>query len=133
MLPLLEQGVDCVHGVRTRRHDAVLRRWSSRAANTFRRAVLRDGFRDIACPLTVFRRACIEHVPRFEPFHRYLPFLIAMQGFVVTQVPVQHFPRVAGVAKYGIADRLGIGLSSVFVVRWLARHVITRRPSGGDA
>ena len=131
LLPLLEQGFDCVHGIRVKRHDSMVRRWSSLIANAVRRAVLRDGFQDIACPLTVFRRACLERVPRFEPFHRYLPFLISMQGFAVTQVPVRHFPRLAGRAKYGIANRLAIGLTSLFVIRWLSRHVVARRPAAG--
>ena len=42
----------------------------------------------------------------------------------IVEVPVQHFPRVAGRSKYGIGNRLWIGLRSLFVVRWLVRHRI---------
>ncbi|MSR05801.1 MAG: glycosyltransferase [Gemmatimonadetes bacterium] len=128
LLPMLAQGFDCAHGIRTNRQDSWVRLFSSRTARGVRHAILGDRFEDITCPLTVFRRECLEHVTLFEPFHRYLPFLIQAQGYRVTQVPVRHFPRTAGTAKYGIANRLGVGLVSLFVVRWLTRHQVTRDP-----
>jgi len=121
MLPLLERGVDCVHGVRARRHDSLARRWSSVVANAVRRAVLRDGFRDISCPLTVFRRACATALVQFDAMHRYLPLLIAARAYLVVEVPVRHFPRSAGTTKYGVVDRIGVGLRSLLVVRRLIR------------
>ena len=126
LLPLLNQGVDCAHGVRVHRQDTWVRRQSSRIANGFRRWVLGDEFQDISCPLTVFRRACVEHLTFFNSFHRYLPYLVQMQGYTVRQVPVRHFPRLAGKPKYGISNRLGVGLTSLFVVRWMARHYLGR-------
>ncbi len=132
LLPWLGRGFDCVHGVRVDRQDPWLRRWSSRVANRFRRWVLGDPFEDISCPLSVFRRDCVAEITLFTPFHRYLPYLVAMQGYTVKQVPVRHFPRVAGSAKYGISNRLLAGLVSVFVVRWLSRHYLPRRSGGHD-
>ena len=122
MLERLEAGFDCAHGIRVNRQDNVLRRWSSRVANGIRRRILSDPFRDISCPLTVFRKQCLERVTLFEPFHRYIPFLIQMQGYRVAEVPVRHFPRIAGRAKYGVSNRIWIGVTSLLAVRWLARH-----------
>jgi glycosyltransferase involved in cell wall biosynthesis len=122
LLERLEQGYDCVQGVRVNRKDPAIRRWSSAVARSIRHLALGDRFRDIGCPLIVFRRECLEHLPLFDPFHRYLPFLIELQGFRVDQVPVRHFPRAAGRTKYGIWNRWWIGLTSLLVVRWLARH-----------
>jgi len=130
LLQRLDQGFDCAHGIRVQRRDPVLRLLSSRVANAVRRLVLGDPFYDIGCPLSVFRRGCLEGVPLFEPFHRYLPFLIQMQGYRVTQVPVRHFPRAAGQTKYGIVNRLGVGLRSLLHVRRLARRYAGARPNG---
>jgi glycosyltransferase involved in cell wall biosynthesis len=122
----LAHGFDCAHGVRAQRYDSVTRRVSSRVANAVRRRVLGDPFFDIACPLTVFRKECVRHVPRVDSFHRFLPYLIQLQGCTVTQVPVRHFPRLAGQTKYGVLDRLGIGITSLLAMRWYARHHIPR-------
>ncbi|MGD2134507.1 MAG: glycosyltransferase family 2 protein [Gemmatimonadales bacterium] len=127
MVERLEQGYDCVHGMRVNRQDSFVRRISSAVANAVRRLVLHDRFRDIGCPLTVFRRECLDNVTLFTPFHRYLPFLIEMQGYRVTEMPVRHFPRVAGKAKYGIGNRWWIGIRSLLAVRRMARRMAMRR------
>ncbi|MEX0691079.1 MAG: glycosyltransferase family 2 protein [Gemmatimonadales bacterium] len=121
---------DMVHGIRAQRHDGLVRRWSSRIANGVRRTVLGDDFADITCPLTVCRRTCLTDIPHFEPFHRYIPHLVRTQGYRVTQMPVRHFPRTADHAKYGVGNRLGVGITSLLAVRWLTRHTVPRR--GGD-
>lgn len=121
LLPWLERGFGCVHGIRTNRQDPLVRRASSLVARVVRQLVLGDDFQDISCPLSVFRKACLTGVPLFDPFHRYLPYLIQVGGYAVKQVPVRHFPRIAGRTKYGIANRLGPGLRSLLAVRRLAR------------
>lgn len=124
---------DAVHGIRRDRRDSLVRRWSSRVANAVRRWALKDDFEDISCPLAVFRRTCMDGVPRFDALHRYLPYLFRLQGLRVTQVPVRHFPRVADQAKYGIANRLAIGVTSLLVMRWLGRHAVMRGPEDDQA
>lgn len=124
---LTTQGWDAVHGVRQARCDPALRRWSSRVANAVRRLVLHDTFDDIGCPLTVFRRECLEGLMLFTSFHRYLPYLMEVAGYRVTQMPVRHFPRTADAPKYGVVDRVGVGITSLLAVRWLTRHAIARR------
>lgn len=132
LLAELDRGFDCAHGVRVNRKDPAIRLLSSRIANGVRRLVLGDGFRDIGCPLSVFRRRCLDGLTLFDSFHRYLPYLIQMQGYRVTQVPVRHFPRAAGQAKYGISNRLGVGLRSLWFVRRLARQYAPRPREGSS-
>lgn len=124
LLEQLGRGYDCASGIRVDRADPWIRRWSSVVAKRIRHAVLGDSFQDISCPLIVFHRRCLEHVPLFDAFHRYLPFLIELQGFRVAQVPIRHFPRTAGRTKYGVANRWWIGITSLLVVRWLAKHAV---------
>ncbi len=130
LLALFQEGYDCVHGIRIDRQDTTLRKLSSRVANSFRSRVLGDKFRDISCPLSVFRKQCLDGVTLFQAFHRYIPYLIQMQGYKVAEVPVRHFPRLAGQPKYGISNRLWIGLQSLLFVRWMARNGITRNLEG---
>ncbi len=126
LLAALDDNCDMVTGVRVDRQDTLIKRIASRVANGFRRRVLGDSFRDIGCPLKVLRRECVMEIPLFDSFHRYLPHLVQMQGYRVREVPVRHFPRLAGETKYGVWDRTWIGLQSLYVVRWLGRHYIGR-------
>lgn len=121
----LEAGFDCVNGNRIERHDSWLKRVSSRVANSVRRLLLGDSSRDINCPLKVARAECFRAMPRFRAWHRYIPHLAALGGYRVAEVPVRHFPRTAGRSKYGVRNRLWIGLQSLAIVWWLTRNSIT--------
>ncbi len=123
LLPLIQQ-VDLVCGRRATRHDNLVRRWSSRIANRVRNWVVRDGVTDTGCSLKIFRRTVIERMPLFQNMHRFFPALAQMYGFSVTEVPVQHFPRVHGVSKYGVGNRLFVGLYDLFAVRWMQKRCL---------
>jgi hypothetical protein len=56
--------------------------------------------------------------------HRFLPTLLKMRGYRVTQVPVSHRPRRAGKTKYGTWRRLKKGLADVWAVRWMKKNWI---------
>jgi dolichol-phosphate mannosyltransferase len=65
------------------------------------------------------RRECREALLPFNGMHRFIPALIASLGFKVTEVPVNHRPRVAGVSKYGFGNRAWRATMDMFGVRWL--------------
>jgi dolichol-phosphate mannosyltransferase len=118
LLPFMGQ-FDLVCGQRQKRHDNLIRRWSSRMANGVRNAVIHDGIHDTGCSLKVFRRAVVERIPLFSGMHRFFPALAQMYGFSVTEVPVQHFHRAHGRSKYGIGNRVFASLYDLFAVRWM--------------
>ncbi|GJL56261.1 MAG: glycosyl transferase [Nitrospirales bacterium] len=118
LLPLASQ-FDVVCGRRQRRHDNLIRRWSSRLANGVRNAVVHDGIHDTGCSLKVFQRSVLDRIPLFQGMHRFFPALAQMYGFSVTEIPVQHFPRVHGLSKYGVGNRLFASLYDLFAVRWM--------------
>jgi len=43
-------------------------------------------------------------------------------GAKTLEVPVNHRPRVAGVSKYGVWNRLGRGLSDLFALAWYQKR-----------
>ena len=115
----LEAGLDMVNGIRAKRNDSLVRRVSSRLANGYRRRLLKDGVTDVGCSTRVVRRAMLSNLPFFDGIHRYLPALVAMRGGTMGEIPVNHRPRTAGKSKYGIRNRLWVGLQDVRGVRWL--------------
>jgi glycosyltransferase involved in cell wall biosynthesis len=121
------QAWDVVCGIRIGRQDTWWKRRSSRIANAFRNWATGDDIVDTGCTLKAFRRPCVERLELYHGLHRFLPTLLKMRGYRVTQVPVTHHPRVAGKTKYGTWRRLKKGLADVWAVRWMKRNWIDYR------
>jgi dolichol-phosphate mannosyltransferase len=111
-----------VAGHRARRQDSWSKRRASRIANAIRRRLLRDDTPDTGCGLKLFPRALFLDLPYFDHMHRFLPALVLRAGGVVRSVPVNHRPRRRGASKYGVFDRLWVGIADLFGVMWLCRR-----------
>lgn len=111
-----------VAGQRVKRDDPLAKRLASRAANTIRGMLLKDGTRDTGCGLKAYRRDAYLALPYFDHMHRYLPALFQRDGWVIAHVDVAHKPRVAGASKYTNLGRAIVGLSDLFGVAWLIRR-----------
>lgn len=109
-------------GWRTQRHDTWLRRLSSRIANSVRSALLQDHTPDSGCGLKVLQRALFLDLPYFDHMHRFLPALVLRAGYRTVSVPVRHRPRLRGVSKYGVWNRLWVGIADLRGVAWLRRR-----------
>jgi dolichol-phosphate mannosyltransferase len=115
--------LNLVIGWRTTRNDSGVRRWSSRIANRVRGGLLGDRTPDTGCGLKVFPREVFLRLPFFDHMHRFMPALVLRDGGQVLSVPVHHRPRTAGVSKYGIGNRLWVGIVDLFGVLWLKRRM----------
>jgi dolichol-phosphate mannosyltransferase len=118
------ESCDVVCGIRVRRRDNWVKRISSRIANGVRNWATKDDIVDTGCTLKAYRKVCVEHLELYNGMHRFLPTLLRMRGFRVTQTPVSHHPRLSGKTKYGTWGRLLKGLPDVYVVRWMKRNRI---------
>ncbi len=116
-----------IAGQRVKRRDSMVKRWSSRLAYRVRSAILGDDTPDTGCGLKVFAREAFLVLPYFDHIHRFLPALMRREGFVVGLEPVNHRPRVHGRSKYGINNRLWVGIVDLFGVYWLQHRM--RRPT----
>jgi glycosyltransferase involved in cell wall biosynthesis len=132
---LLEQAraYALVMGIRTGRKDSFVKRASSRFANGFRRMMTHDGVEDTGCPLKVMRTDYARRIPFFTGMHRFLPALVQLQeGGTVCQIPVRHFPRIAGKSKYHLWNRLAGPLKDCFAYRWMRRRWIEYKVGESD-
>lgn len=114
-----------VTGVRLNRKDTIIKNISSKMANMIRRAFTKDGMNDTGCPLKIIHTDYAKRIPMFRGLHRFLPAMILLQNGLVKQVPVQHFPRVAGKAKYGFYNRLLGPFADCFAFLWMKKKYIT--------
>jgi dolichol-phosphate mannosyltransferase len=109
-------------GYRARRRDSWSKRKASRIANGVRRRLLRDATPDTGCGLKLFPRALFLDLPFFDHMHRFLPALVLREGGTVRSVAVNHRPRQRGASKYGVFDRLTVGITDLIGVIWLRRR-----------
>jgi dolichol-phosphate mannosyltransferase len=111
-----------IAGYRAERRDSWSKRQASRIANVVRRGLLHDDTPDTGCGLKLFPRALFLDLPYFDHMHRFLPALVLREGGIVRSVPVNHRARQRGVSKYGVFDRLGVGIADLAGVCWLRRR-----------
>ncbi|HEX8038540.1 MAG TPA: glycosyltransferase family 2 protein [Chryseosolibacter sp.] len=115
---------EIVTGYRVNRKDTAVKRLSSRIANSFRQWLLHDDIIDICCPLKIIKTDIAKQMPFFKGMHRFIPDMVTLLGGKVKQVPVRHYPRFAGTAKYNLMNRILGPLIDAFVFRWMQRNAI---------
>lgn len=115
---------DLVTGVRQNRKDKFIKKVSSRIANSIRRAFTHDGVEDTGCPLKIIKTDVAKRIPMFRGLHRFLPALVLLLNGTIKQVPVQHFPRIAGASKFGLRRRLVSPLIDCFAFLWMKSKMI---------
>jgi dolichol-phosphate mannosyltransferase len=121
--PAQPANLELLAGWRARRNDTFLRRISSKVANGVRSRMLKDNTPDTGCGLKVFARETFLQLPNFDHMHRFLPALVMRNGGAVVSVPVHHRARERGTSKYGVHNRLWVGIVDLFGVAWLQRRV----------
>jgi glycosyltransferase involved in cell wall biosynthesis len=113
---------DCVCGTRvgTRaRGDGFVRVASSRIANAIRNKLSGEQISDAGCTYRAFKSECVAGLKFFKGMHRFLPTLIKMEGFSVTEIPITNNPRLAGRSHYGVWNRLFASSYDLLAVRWM--------------
>jgi glycosyltransferase involved in cell wall biosynthesis len=123
----LERGYDIVAGWRKKRHDGfMLRRLPSIVANRIIMWVTGVPIHDTGCTLKAFRRELVKSMVIYAEQHRFLPVLSAGSGARISELIVNHRPRLHGKSKYGIgrATRVVLDLMAVkFVAQFSQRPI----------
>jgi dolichol-phosphate mannosyltransferase len=119
LLAEITHGADLVCGYRVKRQDTLVKRLTSRIANTVRSRYAKDGVRDTGCTLKAMRRECVSALFPFKGMHRFIPALVKAAGYQLVEVPVNHRPRRFGQSKYGLGNRALRATIDMFGVRWL--------------
>jgi len=104
------------------RQDTAFRKLQSSIANGVRSGLLGDDTPDTGCGIKLFSREMFLDLPRFDHMHRFLPALFMRHGARVVSIPVGHRARTRGTSKYGMLNRLWVGIVDIFGVMWLRRR-----------
>jgi glycosyltransferase involved in cell wall biosynthesis len=117
----LEDGHDLVAGWRTPRHDSLLKVFLSRVYNRVTRALTGVPLHDFNCGFKAYRREPVARFRLYGDLHRYIPVMLARQGYRVCELPIRHHPRRHGRSKYGPA-RIVRGFLDLMTVLFLTRY-----------
>ena len=116
LLAKLSEGYDVVSGWRRDRQDALLlRKVPSAAANQLISSVTGTRLHDYGCTLKAYRGDVVHQLRLYGDQHRFIPALSQIVGARVTELPVNHRPRVRGHSKYGISRTVRVMLDLVTV------------------
>jgi glycosyltransferase involved in cell wall biosynthesis len=126
-LKALETGVDCVCGTRVATRgqgDKLIRVVSSRLANWVRNKLSNENISDAGCTYRAFKRECVSRMKLYRGLHRFIPTLLKMEGYSVTEIPVTNNPRLHGQSKYGVWNRLFKSFRDLLAIRWMKSRLL---------
>ncbi len=113
---------DLIVGWRHQRKDTAVKKITSKIANFVRGSFCEDNIHDTGCSLKVYRKSCLDKIKLFHGMHRFFPALFLIEGFKVTEVPVNHRERVKGVTKYNFFNRSFNTIADMLAVRWMSNR-----------
>lgn len=116
LLDKIREGFDVVSGWRRDRKDPLInRRLPSMIANRLISAITGVHLHDYGCTLKAYRREVIKNLNLYGEMHRFIPALASLGGARVTEVVVNHRPRLHGTSKYGISRTFKVILDLITV------------------
>jgi len=119
----MDDGFEVVSGWRKDRKDKlILRRLPSQAANRLISRVTKTHLHDFGCTLKAYDGNMLRDLALYGELHRFIPALAANAGARVTEVAVNHRPRVHGRSKYGISRTVRV-LLDLLTVKFMDRYL----------
>jgi glycosyltransferase involved in cell wall biosynthesis len=116
LIEKIHEGYDVVSGWRRDRKDTfITRKIPSLLANAVISNLTGVHLHDYGCTLKAYRREVLDGINLYGEMHRFVPALASQFGAKVTELPVNHFPRLHGVSKYGISRTLRVILDLMTV------------------
>ncbi len=122
LLEKIREGYSCVSGWRKNRKDALLhRKIPSWIANSLIARLTGVRIHDYGCTLKAYRSEILEQVELYGEMHRFIPAYAEWMGATVTEIPVNHRPRTAGISKYGLSRTIKV-LLDLLVFKYLTAY-----------
>ncbi|MCL1910993.1 MAG: glycosyltransferase family 2 protein [Leptospirales bacterium] len=116
------EGYDVVSGWRVDRKDNFfIRRIPSKVANWLISKISGIKLHDLGCSLKAYRGDVLRQVHLYGEMHRFIPIHVSWIGASITEIPVNHNPRIYGHSKYGL-KRIFKVLLDLVTVKFLGSY-----------
>jgi len=117
----IESGFDLVSGWKQHRRDSLIKNTSSKLFNLVTRKATGINLHDFNCGFKAYRAETVHRLALYGELHRYIPALIAAQGYQVGEILVNHRKRRYGKSKYG-ALRFIYGFFDLLTVIFITKY-----------
>ena len=114
----INNGNDIVCGWRAKRRDNILKRWPSKIYNRLVRMMCGIKIHDMNCGFKAYDTDLAKSLNLYGDMHRYTPVLGKMNGAKITEIAINHRPRLHGKSKYG-TKRLMRGFFDLITISFL--------------
>lgn len=122
-LDKMKEGYVVVSGWRRKRKDkAVSRRLPSWLANKLISWITGVSIHDYGCSMKAYKKNVIQGVNLYGEMHRFIPAYVAWNRGKITEIEVDHRPRIHGKTKYGISRTFRVILDLI-VVKFLSSYM----------
>ncbi len=125
----MREGYDVVCGRLDDKHPRSLKACASYLTNYLRRALFKEKIHDVGCMFRVYSRNSLAGIILDGCKHRFLTLLLAKNGAKISEVTLSSHPRLFGVSKYGICDRLVKSIPELFRIFLLPRKTAVCKTS----
>lgn len=126
LLQKMSEGYDLVNGWRKARQDKMFtRKIPSMIANRIINKLIEGTnvqLRDFGCTLKAYKKGIVKNIHLYGEMHRFIPVFAAWLGVKVAEIPVNHRPRLHGVAKYNLS-RVSRVIFDLIVVRFFSDYM----------
>lgn len=120
-LAKIDEDYDLVVGWKQKRLDSMVKNKTSKFFNWVTNRSAHLSLHDHNCGFKVYRREVTEGLDLYGELHRYIPVMVARQGYRITEVPIGHRRRFSGKTKYG-SIRFIHGFLDLLTVIFLTRY-----------
>jgi glycosyltransferase involved in cell wall biosynthesis len=121
---LENQHYDVVCGWRYKRKDPIWMIIITNVAKPLRKMFAADVVHDSGCTLRVYRKWVVEDLELWGEMHRYIVAILKWKGARISEIKVNHRPRIHGRTKYNWSKSLK-GFVDLFYV-WFWKKFSTR-------
>lgn len=121
----LSKGYDLVSGWKKRRYDPISKTLPSKIGNLLTRFLTGVKIHDLNCGFKAYKKDVIKNLNLYGELYKFIPIIAAKQNFKVTEVIVDHRPRIYGKSKFGW-ERNTKGLLDLITVVFLTGFI--RKP-----
>ena len=122
LIKKLEEGYDLVSGWKKDRKDPISKKLPSKLFNFITRLFTGVKIHDFNCGLKIYKKSVIKTLELYGGRHRYIPAMAGQKKFKVSEIIVNHRPRIYGKTKYG-GSRFFHGLFDLISILFLSKYI----------
>jgi len=118
----INEGNDLVSGWKKNRKDPLSKTIPSKIYNSVLRLFFKINLNDYNCGFKAYKKDVVKSLNLYGGLHRFIPVLAKQNGFIISEIVVNHRERKYGQSKYG-ASRMLHGFFDLITTLFLNKYL----------